>query len=254
MIVGALRGQPMTIPNNALQSTTPTPYAKLRETLRDGDIVLCQGRDPFSRLIQWSTKSPWSHVGMVFRVDSLDRVIVVEAVEKIGVRAVSLSDFLSRDSAGTHPYPGKILFARHQALAGDVADPRVRKLADFAFEKLGCKFAPGEILKIAMRIIDARLFGNRKTPKFLISDDEFICSEFVAGAFAKAGLPIPWDGLGFIAPNDIADDPNMQLVAQADVAHPPRQFGKKKARTARPARARITVTEPGEEGRVSTTT
>jgi hypothetical protein len=225
----------MSIPSDALEILPPMPYAKLRESLRDGDIVLCQGRDPFSRLIQWSTKSPWSHVGMVFRVDSLDRVIVIEAVEKIGVRAVALSDFVSRDSAGTHPYPGKILFVRHKALSGDVTDPRVREVADFAFAKLGCKFAPGEILKIAMRIIDARLFGNRKTPRFLIPDDEFICSEFVAGAYAKAGLTVPWDGLGFIAPSDFADDAAISPVAQGDVANPPRQFGGKRQRRPEPA-------------------
>jgi hypothetical protein len=224
----------MTIQANVLETMTPVPYAQLRDSLRDGDIVLCQGRDPFSRLIQWSTKSVWSHVGMVFRVDSLEQVIVIEAVEKIGVRAVALSDFLSRDSAGTHPYPGKILFVRHDKLKGDVTDPRVVEMAKFAFDKLGCKFAPGEIGKIAMRIIDARLFGNRKTPKVLVSDDEFICSEFVAGAYHKAGLTIPWDGLGFVAPSDIAEDENLYPVAQADVANPPRRFGKaRRERTAR---------------------
>jgi hypothetical protein len=219
-------GFAVSIQDDVLETLPPVPYAELRKTLRDGDIVLCQGHDPFSRLIQWSTKSCWSHVGMVFRVDSLDQVIVIEAVEKIGVRAVALADFLSRDSGGTHPYPGKILFARHRQLKGDVSDPRVAELATFAFAKLGCKFAPGEIAKIAMRIIDARLFGNRKTPKGLLSNDEFICSEFVAGAYAKAGLTIPWDGLGFVAPSDIAEDEAVYPIAQADVANPPRRFGK----------------------------
>ncbi|MBV9510415.1 MAG: hypothetical protein JO303_09060, partial [Caulobacteraceae bacterium] len=125
----------MGIPSNVLEIMPPSPYSQVRERLRDGDIVLCQGRDPFSKLIQWSTGSPWSHVGMVFRVDSLDQVIIVESVEKIGVRAVALEDFLSRDSAGAHPYPGKILFVRHQELKGDVSDPRVRALATFAFSK-----------------------------------------------------------------------------------------------------------------------
>ncbi len=226
----------MSIPADVLEATPPIPFVELRERLRDGDIVLCQGRDPFSRLIQWSTKSPWSHVGMVFRVDNLEQVIVIEAVEKIGVRAVALADFVSRDSGGAHPYPGKILFVRHRRLSGDITDPRVVDLAKFAFSKLGCKFAPGEIAKIAMRIIDARIFGNRKTPKVLIADDEFICSEFVAGAYDKAGLTIPWDGLGFVAPSDIANDESLDPVAQADVAHPPRRFGKKRERS--PARRR----------------
>jgi hypothetical protein len=231
----------MTIQSDVLETLPPIPYAQLRDSLRDGDIVLCQGRDPFSRLIQWSTKSCWSHVGMVFRVDSLEQVIVIEAVEKIGVRAVALSDFVSRDSGGTHPYPGKILFVRHKKLKGDVTDPRVVEMAKFAFGKLGCKFAPGEIAKIAMRIADARLFGNRKTPKALLSDDEFICSEFVAGAYHKAGLTIPWDGLGFVAPSDIANDESLYPIAQADVAHPPRKFGKDR-REAAPRRSHATET------------
>jgi hypothetical protein len=219
----------LSIQDNVLETLPPVPYAALRDSLRDGDIVLCQGKDPFSRLIQWSTKSRWSHVGLVWRVDSLEQVIVIEAVEKIGVRAVALADFVSRDSAGTHPYPGKILFARHRELKGDPSDPRIIDMARFAFSRLGCKFAPGEIAKIAMRIADARLFGNRRTPKPLISDDEFICSEFVAGAYHKAGLSIPWDGLGFVAPSDIANDPNVYPIAQADVEHPPRTFDKKRA-------------------------
>lgn len=229
----------MSIQDDILETLPPVSYEELRESLRDGDIVLCQGHDPFSRLIQWSTKSCWSHVGMVFRVDSLERVIVIEAVEKIGVRAVALSDFVSRDSAGTYPYPGKILFARHKKLKGDVSDPRVMKLAKFAFAKLGCKFAPGEIARIALRITDARLFGNRQTPKFLLPSDEFICSEFVAAAYHQAGLPIPWDGLGFVAPSDIADDKAVYPIAQADVAHPPLRFGKKAAHESgsRPAKA-----------------
>jgi len=212
----------MSIPDDALQTCAPLAYPAFRDRVRDGDILLCQGRDPFSRLIRWSTKSPWSHVGLVFRIDSLDRLIVVEAVEKIGVRAVSLVDFLSRDSEGTSPYPGKILLARHDQLAGADGDrAAVRALAAFAFDHLGCRFAPGEIGKIALRIAHARLFGGRRTPRPLLPDDEFICSEFVAAAYDSAGLKIPWDGLGFVAPCDIAEDPRLAPVAQADVTRPP---------------------------------
>lgn len=212
----------MSIPNDALETFAPIPYEEFRKTVRDGDIVLCQGRDPFSRLIQWSTGSPWSHVGLAFRVSSLDRVIVVESVEKIGVRAVALSDFLSRDSEGNSPYPGRILLARHAGLKGGVRNPALRALAAFAFGHLGCKFAPATIAKIGLRIADARLFGNRKTPKMLLPHDEFICSEFAAAAYNEGKIAIPWDGLGFIAPCDIADDPHLRPIAQADVEHPPR--------------------------------
>ena len=216
----------MSIPDNVFAAFPPIPYASFRDQVRNGDIVLCQGREPFSRLIQWATESPWSHAGLVFRLDEVDQVIVVEAVEKIGVRAVALSEFLSRNSEGVSPFPGKILLARHDQLKAEADPHAVRELAKFAFDHLGDRFASGDILKIALRIAHARLFGSDRTPKMLLPDGEFICSEFVAGAYAEAGLKIPWDGLGFVAPCDIANDPHLQPVAQADVAHPPRPQGK----------------------------
>lgn len=211
----------MTIPEDVLETFKPQPYAEVRKLVKDGDLLLCQGRDPFSKLIRWSTKSPWSHIAIAFRIDSLDEVIVIESVEKIGVRAVALSEFCSRDSEGTSPYPGKILLARHNAYGGGPECPKVRAMARFAFDHLGCHFAPKEITKIGLRIIGAHLFGKRHTPRMLLPDDEFICSEFVAKAYEAAGVKIPWDGLGFIAPSDFALDPDVVPLGQVDVSKPP---------------------------------
>jgi len=207
----------MSIADDVLKTFPPRPYAEVRALVEDGDLLLCQGRDPFSKLIQWSTESPWSHIAIAFRLKDLDRVIVIESVEKIGVRAVALSEFCSRDSEGTYPYPGKILLARRTGLKAAA----VKAMAKFAFDHLGCRFAPMEIAKIALRIAEARIGGARKTPHILIPDDEFICSEFVAKAFEAAEVKIPWDGLGFIAPSDFAADPDVEAIAQVDVAHPP---------------------------------
>jgi hypothetical protein len=207
----------MSIAKDVLKTLPPRPYAEVRALVEDGDLFLCQGRDPFSKLIRWSTESPWSHIAIAFRLKDLDRVMVIESVEKIGVRAVALSEFCSRDSEGTYPYPGKILLARH----GGVGGAKVKPMAKFAFDHLGCRFAPLEIAKIALRIAEARIGAAHKTPHILIPDDAFICSEFVAKAFEAAKVKVPWDGLGFIAPSDFADDPSVEAIAQVDVAHPP---------------------------------
>ena len=210
----------MSIADDVLETLKPQPYAEVRKLVQDGDLFLCQGRDPFSKLIQWSTKSPWSHCAIAFRIESLDRVIVIESVEKIGVRAVALSEFCSRDSEGTSPYPGKIVLARHPAFK---AMTKVKPMAKFAFDHLGCKFAAGEIAKIGFRIAEAKFLGeHHKMPKMLIPDDEFICSEFVAAAFKAAKVTVPWDGLGFIAPSDFANDPKIEALAQVDVSKPPK--------------------------------
>jgi hypothetical protein len=218
----------MTIPDDALETFKPKPYAQVRKLVQDGDLFLCQGKDPFSKLIQWSTKSPWSHIAIAFRIDTLDEVIVIESVQNIGVRAVALSEFCSKDSSGTSPYPGKILLARHGAYGGGPEDPKVRAMARFAFDHLGNKFAPNEITKIGLRIAAARLMGARHTPKMLLPHDEFICSEFVAKAFDAAKVRIPWDGLGFIAPCDFALDPDVTAIAQVDVSKPPHPVRKEK--------------------------
>jgi len=210
----------MSIADDVLETLKPQPYADVRKLVQDGDIFLCQGHDPFSRLIQWSTKSAWSHIAIAFRIESLDRVIVIESVEKIGVRCIGLSEFCSRDSSGASPYPGKIVLARHPAFK---AMTKVKPMAKFAFDHLGCRFAAGEIAKIGFRIAEAKFRGeHHKMPKILIPEDEFICSEFVAAAFQAAKVKIPWDGLGFIAPADFADDPKIEAIAQVDVSKPPR--------------------------------
>ena len=206
----------MSITDDVLEVLKPQPYATVRKLVQDGDLFLCQGRDPFSKLIQWSTKSPWSHCAIAFRIESLDRVIVIESVEKIGVRAVALSEFCSRDSEGTSPYPGKIVLARHPAFK---AMTKIKPMAKFAFDHLGCRFAAGEIAKIGFRIAEAKFRGeHHKMPKMLIPDDEFICSEFVAAAYQAANVTVPWDGLGFIAPSDFANDPKVEALAQVDVS------------------------------------
>ena len=210
----------MSIADDVLETLRPQSYADVRKLVQDGDIFLCQGHDPFSRLIQWSTKSAWSHIAIAFRIESLDRVIVIEGVEKIGVRCIGLSEFCSRDSSGASPYPGKIVLARHPAFK---AMTKVKPMAKFAFDHLGCRFAAGEIAKIGFRIAEAKFRGeHHKMPKILIPEDEFICSEFVAAAFQAAKVKIPWDGLGFIAPADFADDPKIEAIAQVDVSKPPR--------------------------------
>ncbi len=201
----------MAITDNVLTEMKAVPYAKARALVQNGDLLLCSATDPFSRLIRWSTRTPWSHIAIAYRITSLDRVMVLEAVEKIGVRTVPLSTFISKTSSGVSPYPGQILLARDQRFEG-LDDKKKRAMYDFAFARLGDRFAPGEITRIATRLVLGRI--ARKMPRMLGPKDEFICSEYVARCYAKAGLKVPWDGLGFIAPGDFALAPDVQAIAQ----------------------------------------
>lgn len=194
-----------------LKELPAEPLEAVAPKVRDGDILLCAAHDPFSRLIGWSTKSPWSHVAIAFRWPALDRLLVFECVQRIGVRAVAIERFISETSEGTHPYPGKIILARHADAPGVRA---FKPLADYAVDCMGDRFSPAEIAKIALRIVVGRL--DRRMPKMLEARDEFICSEYVAKCFETVGVKIQWDGLGFIAPADFAFDPKVRAVAQIE--------------------------------------
>lgn len=173
-----------------------------------------------SRVIRWATASPWSHVALAFRLPDIERIIVLECVETLGVRAVPLSGFIARTSGGIEPYPGAILLARHDKLAGIAEEEPLKRMAGFAFSRLGDRFSNTEMLKIALRIALGRL--PVKTPRSLGPADEFICSEYVARCLEAVGVKVPWDGLGFVAPADIAADPGLRPIAQIDTRNPGR--------------------------------
>ena len=202
----------MAIPDDALETMPPRPYGEIHGQVRTGDLILCSGFSSFSKAIRWATGSPWSHVAMAVRLDPIDKVIMMESVEKIGVRAVALQSFLSRDSNGRKPYPGRLLLARHAEFEAKASTDGLKAMADFCADRMGAPFRPSEITKIGLRIaagaLNLRLRG-RLDPK-----GEYICSEYVAKAYEQIGIQIPWDGRGFIAPADIARAEPLEAIAQ----------------------------------------
>lgn len=199
----------MTIDPQVLSDMPARPLEELLPLIRNGDLLLCSADDPFSRLIGWSTKSPWTHVGFAWQWPSINRTLALECVQHIGVHAVAMDRFISQTSSGTTPYPGKIVLARHSALQG-IAD--INALVDDAIDLMGCRFSPGEIVKIATRIAFGRF--DRHMPQRLKSKDEFICSEYVDRCYRRVGIEIKWDGRGFISPADIANDAAVEAVAR----------------------------------------
>jgi hypothetical protein len=196
----------MAIAHDILETATPQPYQALRGSLRSGDILLFHGSSLFARLIQWATRSEFSHVAMVLCWDELERVMVIQSVEGNGVDTLRFSVLL--EGGGRHQLKtsDKIIVARHMALLPE----HLPALADFATKRLGAPYSWGSIMKIALRVLAG--WVNVRLAPLTISADEYICSEFVAECLAQAGLQVRWDGLGFIAPSDYLDDPAVKLV------------------------------------------
>ncbi len=180
---------------------TTSNYASIRSELKSGDILLASGTAVFSKLIQQATNSIWSHVAFILRIDAIDRIMVLESVESIGVRTIPLSSYLNDYNGTGKPYPGRLLIARHTNFAG--AD--ITKLSQFAVDLLGYPYASEDIAKIVARITSDD-FNLDKNQPLIIPGKAFICSEYVYECYKSVGITIDYDQEGYIAPADYAKD------------------------------------------------
>ncbi len=226
----------MPVSDTVFKALKPRPIEEIASAIQDGDLLLCSGDDAFSRLIGWATNSPWTHIAIACRWSEIGRVMVFESVEKIGVRAVPLTTFVSQNSAGVRPYPGRIVLARHARMAEALAKAGSRAataLADKAVDRLGDRFAPAEIAKIGLRIVLGA--AHIRLPPSLGPKNEFICSEYVGRCLEALDIQIPWDGRGFVAPSDFAACPEVFPLAQIQTRPAPARSAR--GRKAGPSRA-----------------
>lgn len=178
-----------------------TSYQDIRAQLKSGDLLFASGDYLVSKAIQKFTGSPWSHVGIVFRLDSIDRMLLLESVEDMGVRFAPLSRYLS-DYENGKPYKGRVVLARCK----DVNTEIVGGLAKFGIDELTRPYDKDEIAKIMARI--ALGIGKKER------DREYICSELVYECFSNAGREFGYDARGFISPENIWVDKNVSLVCR----------------------------------------
>ncbi|WP_444985114.1 hypothetical protein [Halomonas mongoliensis] len=186
-------------------------YSNLRKQVQHGDILLCSGNGVFSAMIQQATDSVWSHVGFILRLDDVDRVMLLESVESIGVRTVRLSKYLVNYSKGK-PYNGGLVVIRNKGFSRVVQEGMLKKLAGYAIDHFGYPYDKRQIAKISARIMASKVPFTRRQRGRIRQNDEFICSEYVARCYAEVGIKVKWDKRGFISPADFACDEAFELV------------------------------------------
>jgi hypothetical protein len=167
------------------------PYEAVRDDLRSGDLIFCSGSYLFSGLIQRFTGSVWSHVGVIYRDESLRRVFVLESETGIGVRLAPVSKYLRDYHGRNRPYRGQIVIGR---VAPGLSGEQVRNGVSFGMDLLTKPYDNSEILRIAMRIL---LRIGRRT-----RDRKYICSELVDECFKAAGVNFTRPD-NYISPDDI---------------------------------------------------
>jgi hypothetical protein len=188
-------------------------YDTLRPEIRSGDILLCSGSAVISRLIQQVTGSVWSHVAFVIRLDSLERVMVLESVESAGVRTIPLSHYVRRYTPDGKGYPGRLLLARHRRV--QELTPRVlNQMSRFSVDRFGSPYDRQEMLRIVARIVQQPLGLDDEMVR---RNREYICSEYAWECYAAIGIEIESDPRGFVAPKDFARCPEIEAVAEIRV-------------------------------------
>ena len=205
----------MAIPLKRFPKRRVVDYDQFRPEINSGDLLLCSGSSMFSRAIQLGTGSVWSHVGFVMRLDAIDRVMVLESVESLGVRTVPLRKYLEDYDSRGNPYPGGIVLARHSAFSAITAGNKrkLRQFGQFAADLFGYPYDKDEIAKITLRVMASVVSFTKKDGRALKRDREYICSEYVWECYRRLGIRIASNSKGFIAPVDFAKAKEVTLLA-----------------------------------------
>ncbi len=190
-------------------------YAKLRDTVQNGDILLCSGNGTFSTLIQKATDSVWSHVGFVLRLDAIDRIMVLESVETVGVRTVPLSNYVNNYDGDNHGYDGRVFLYRHVEFADKASPAALNQMTRFAVDLFGYPYDNKEIARITLRILQNKL--SIAPHALLPRNKEFICSEYAWECYNSLGIVVPNGANGFIAPCDFANASQTAALAEIKI-------------------------------------
>jgi Orthopoxvirus protein of unknown function (DUF830). len=185
-------------------------YDQIRPLLRSGDVLLCSGTAFFSRLIQRKTGSRYSHVGLFWKNDEAERVMVYESVESKGVINNPFSRYLSNYKGEGQPYPGRMFIARHDGFACLTPADRMAFL-QFAIDVQGHEYDSHEITRIAVAIASPELAWDPAFPEVTVGK-RYICSVYAGDALQTVRLGVPHDPRGFLAPADFAKAPDVSVL------------------------------------------
>jgi hypothetical protein len=177
-----------------------TSYAEIRPQVQSGDLLFCSGNYLISHAIRTVTHSPWSHVGLILRVDAMDRVLLFESVEDVGVRLAPISLYIT-DYENGKPYNGNLVLARTALCTEDV----LKSMALFGADQLARPYGNKEIGEILARVT---LHIGR-----VDKAAGWVCSELVNACFSEANAPLTCDHKGFVTPEDVWREPSVEPFA-----------------------------------------
>jgi hypothetical protein len=191
---------------------TPTPdaarapddtlfYYDVRAAIEDGDVFLFRGSHLTSRIIQAVSSGVYSHSGVALWWG--DRLMLCQAVED-GVQAVPMR-------VGLTGYEGAVDWYKLRPTTRAAID--VAALLLEAKRDLGLPYSHTSLVKEGAHV----LFGT-STPAEGEFPAGFLCSQYVAHCYRKAGLPICDKADVDISPTDLATSAVLELMGTIVVA------------------------------------
>lgn len=172
-------------------------YDTIKGEIRTGDILFCSGNYQFSKIVRFFSKSLFTHVAIVFWRNR--QLFLLECEISIGVRVVPFYEYVENYNNTNKPYNGNLFLGRHE-ITND--HTKAEMLIDYAMHFVNRRFDNTTLAWILLRIITK--IGRYK------EKDAYICSDFVEKCFRKIGVQFPRDPGGFVFPEHIASDPNVE--------------------------------------------
>ncbi len=173
-------------------------YEKIRPYMKTGQLVFCSGSYFFSGIIQYLTKSVWSHVGIVYVDEKLDRVLLLEAEPYIGIRLIPLSNYM-KNYKNNRPYKGQMVVTNFMY---EMSEEDKKRVISFGLNELARPYNYWEIVRIMLRI----LFRIGKRTK----SRSYICSELIRVCFSKGKYNFKMKD-SYISPHEVWVDENVAL-------------------------------------------
>lgn len=174
-------------------------YEDHRDNFQTGDLIFFSGNHWLSNLIRIRSKGAWSHVGVVIKIEEINRLFLVESILEVGVRMIPLSFVMKNYDGHYHYYNGRVSWARYEHLS----DEQALIIKEFALDNLSKQYDKKEYYRILWRTIVGR--------KKIFHDDKYTCSEYVREAFKQANIYLKYERGDFISPAAIWSNPEIVL-------------------------------------------
>lgn len=190
-------------------------YRDYRCEIRTGDLLFASGSTPFARVVQQASGCCWNQVGLIWRLEPFDQVLVLESHEHHGVRVLPLSRFVRSYDGLDQGYAGRLALARHRRFQECANADSLQAMANFAWGSLGRPADPLQTERLLARLMSGRIGLHPKETK---SHGEWLSSEFVAGCYGQLGLHLPClIDESTTTPADITRDSNLLWLCELEV-------------------------------------